>query len=161
MNAPSALGAFWQQRSEQEKTLILCAAALGAAALVISLLIEPAWIGRSHLRSELPDLRARLAQMQGQSVEARQLAAATQGATLTGEPLRTALTALARQHALASVQISPAGTGSRAVCKAIAVADWLEWLDDARHQYRVRVSEAHVTALEDGRVDTQVTLEPA
>lgn len=157
----SALNSFWSQRTEQEKTLMASAGALLVVALVISILIEPAWIARQRLSAELPQLRAELGQMQSQLGQARQLSAAAQGTTLAGEALRGALTTLAHQHALNTVQISASGTGVRVVCNGVAFADWIEWLDEARHQYRVRVSEAHVTALEDGRVDTQVALDPS
>jgi general secretion pathway protein M len=157
----NALTTFWNQRSEQEKTLLVTAGGLLALALVILILIEPAWTGRSRLRSELPSLRAELAHMQEQATQSRQLAAAAQGSALTGEALRTALALAARQHSLGAAQISPNGTGARVVCSGVSFADWVEWLDEARHQYRVRVSEAHVTALADGRVDARVTLDPS
>jgi general secretion pathway protein M len=38
---------------------------------------------------------------------------------------------------------------------------WVAWLDDARKQFKVQVSEAHVTALKaDGQVDLTASLQP-
>jgi general secretion pathway protein M len=39
---------------------------------------------------------------------------------------------------------------------------WTQWLDNARKQFKVQVSEAHVTALkQDGQVDLTASLQPA
>jgi general secretion pathway protein M len=39
---------------------------------------------------------------------------------------------------------------------------WTVWLDDARKQFKVQVSEAHITALKpDGQVDLTASLQPA
>jgi general secretion pathway protein M len=39
---------------------------------------------------------------------------------------------------------------------------WTSWVDDVRRQFKVQVSEAHVTALkEDGQVDVTASLQPS
>jgi general secretion pathway protein M len=158
----NAFTTFWNARSEQEKTLLAALGALGVVALVITLAVEPALSARVRLNHELEALRTEIGVMQLQSAQAHSLAASAQGgSTLTGEALRNGLTELAHQHGLTSLQVSAHGIGVRAQCNGVAFSDWIEWLDEARHRYHVRAGEAHVVALPDGRVDTQVLLDPS
>ncbi len=46
--------------------------------------------------------------------------------------------------------------------KNASFSAWTMWLDDVRKQFKVQVSEAHVTALKaDGQVDLTASLQPA
>jgi len=46
--------------------------------------------------------------------------------------------------------------------KNASFPEWTVWLDSVRKQFKVQVSEAHITALKpDGQVDLTASLQPA
>jgi general secretion pathway protein M len=122
----------------------------------------PAQEGRARLRESLPTLQRQLAQMTAQANEARQLSAAAQGVAPTGGALKDALTASLSDHGLAATQVQVIGNAVQVQMKNASFPVWTAWVDDVRRQFKVQVSEAHVTALkEDGQVDVTASLQPS
>lgn len=157
-----AWAGFWSARTAREKTLLTWGGTAVGAALAYSLLWAPAQTGRAELRESLPAMQRQLAEMTAQADEARTLAAAAQGAAPTGNALKEALTASLTQGGFASPQVQLAGDEVRIELKNASFASWTMWLDDARRQFKVQVSEAHATALKpDGQVDLSALLQPA
>jgi general secretion pathway protein M len=100
--------------------------------------------------------------MTAQANEARALSAAAQGVAPTGGALKDALTASLNDHGLVPVQVQVLGNAVQIQLKNASFPAWTEWLDDARKQFKVQVSEAHVTGLkQDGQVDLTASLQPS
>jgi general secretion pathway protein M len=153
---------FWDQRSEREKTLLTWGGSILAVVVAWSVLWAPAQEGRAHLRESLPALQRQFAQMTAQANEARQLSAAAQGVAPTGGALKDALTASLNDHGLAATQVQVIGNAVQIQLKNASFPAWTSWVDDVRKQFKVQVSEAHVTALkEDGQVDLTASLQPS
>jgi general secretion pathway protein M len=153
---------FWDQRTDREKAIITWGG--GALALVVawSVLWAPAQEGRARLHESLPSLQRQLAQMTAQSNEAHSLSAAAQGVAPTGAALKDALTASLGDHGLAATQVQVVGNAVQIQMKNASFPAWTGWVDDVRKQFKVQISEAHVTALkEDGQVDLTASLQPS
>jgi len=154
--------AFWGQRTDREKALLTWGG--GALALVVawSVLWAPAQDARSRLKESLPSLQRQFAQMTAQANEAHALSAAAQGVAPTGAALKDALTASLGEHGLAATQVQFAGSAVQVQMKNASFPAWTAWVDDVRRQFKVQVSEAHITALkDDGQVDLTVSLQPS
>jgi general secretion pathway protein M len=107
-------------------------------------------------------MQRQLAQMTAQADEARRLSAAAQGVTPTGGALKDALSASLTEHGLAAVQVDLLGNAVQVQLKNASFPAWTVWVDDVRRQFKVQVSEAHVTALKtDGQVDLTASLQPS
>ncbi|MGF6442828.1 type II secretion system protein L [Paraburkholderia youngii] len=153
---------FWDQRTDREKALLTWGGAALAVAIAWSVLWAPAQEGRAHLRQSLPSLQRQLAQMTAQANEARALSAAAQGVAPTGAALKDALSASLGEHGLAATQVQFVGNAVQVQMKNVAFPAWTAWVDDVRKQFKVQVSEAHITALkDDGQVDLTVALQPS
>ncbi|RKP58518.1 type II secretion system protein GspM [Pararobbsia silviterrae] len=158
----TAIDEFWSAREPREKRLLTIGGIVLGVALFYSVCFAPAYEGRAELREALPDLRAQLAQMQAEAREARELQPAAQGVPPTGDALRQALTDSLGAHGLQAVQVTAIGNSVQVRGKNVPFGDWIGWLDDARKQNKVQVSEAEVTALDKpGQVDFDATLAPA
>jgi general secretion pathway protein M len=153
---------FWYQRTDREKALLTWGGGVLAVVIAWSVLWAPAQEGRARLRESLPTLQRQLAQMTAQANEARQLSAAAQGVAPTGGALKDALTASLSDHGLAATQVQVMGNAVQVQMKNASFPVWTAWVDDVRRQFKVQVSEAHVTALkEDGQVDVTASLQPS
>jgi general secretion pathway protein M len=158
----SALGDFWGERNPREKKLVSVAAAMLAVAVLYSVLWDPAQTNRAQLRAQLPALQSKLARMNAEAQEARTLAGASQAVAPSGRALREALIASLTQRGLAPTHVNVAGSAVQFELKNAPFGTWIQWLDDMRKQFKVKVVEAHVTALKaDGQVDVNATLQPA
>ncbi|WOD17990.1 type II secretion system protein M [Paraburkholderia kirstenboschensis] len=153
---------FWDQRTDREKALLTWGGGVLAVVIAWSVLWAPAQEGRARLRESLPTLQRQLAQMTAQANEARQLSAAAQGVAPTGGALKDALSASVSDHGLAATQVQVIGNAVQVQMKNASFPAWTSWVDDVRRQFKVQVSEAHVTALkEDGQVDVTASLQPS
>ena len=153
---------FWEPRTGREKLLLTWGGVALALVVAYSVLWAPAQQGRAHLRKSLPAMHRQIAQMTAQADEARALAPAAQGVVPTGGALRDALAASLTQAGLAATQVRLGGDAVQIDAKNAAFPAWTMWLDGARKQFKVRVTELHATALkEDGQVDLTVSLQPA
>lgn len=156
-----AWAGFWEGRTAREKQLITWGGAVLAVVIGWSVLWSPAQEGRAQLRETLPAMQRQLAQMTAQANEARTLSAAAQGVAPTGMALRDALSASLNDHGLPPAQVQVIGNAVQVQMKNAPFPAWVAWLDDARKQFKVQVSEAHVTALKaDGQVDLTASLQP-
>ena len=152
---------FWDARTH-EKALLTWGGAVLAIVIIWSVLWAPAQEGRARLRESIPGLQRQLSQMTAQANEARALSAAAQGVAPTGGALKDALTASLNDHGLAPTQVQVLGNAVQIQLKNASFPAWTEWLDEARKQFKVQVSEAHVTGLkQDGQVDLTASLQPA
>lgn len=107
-------------------------------------------------------MQRQLATMTAQANDARSLAPAAQGVTPTGGALRDALAKSLADNGMQPTQIQVIGAAVQITLKNASFPNWTMWLDDARKQFKVQVSEAHVTALKvDGQVDLTASLQPA
>jgi general secretion pathway protein M len=157
-----AWSGFWAARTTREKTLLTWGGTLLGIILAYSLLWAPAQQGRADLRERLPAMQRQLAQMTADADEARVLAPAAQGVAPTGNALKEALTASLTQNGFAGAQVQRAGDVMRIELKNASFPAWTMWLDDARRQFKVQVSEVHATALKaDGQVDLTASLQPS
>ena len=153
---------FWDQRTDREKGLLTWGGGILAVVMAWSVLWAPAQEGRSHLRESLPGMQRQLAQMTAQANEARALSAAVQGVAPTGAALKDALTASLNDHGLNASQVQVVGNAVQIQMKNASFPAWTSWVDDARKQFKVQISEAHVSALkEDGQVDLTASLQPS
>jgi general secretion pathway protein M len=153
---------FWDQRTDREKGLLTWGGGILAVVVAWSVLWAPAQEGRSHLRESLPGMQRQLAQMTAQANEARALSAAVQGVAPTGAALKDALTASLNDHGLNASQVQVVGNAVQIQMKNASFPAWTSWVDDARKQFKVQISEAHVSALkEDGQVDLTASLQPS
>ena len=153
---------FWDQRTDREKGLLTWGGGILAVVVAWSVLWAPAQEGRSHLRESLPSMQRQLAQMTAQANEARALSAAVQGVAPTGAALKDALTASLGDHGLNASQVQVVGNAVQIQMKNASFPAWTSWVDDARKQFKVQISEAHVSALkEDGQVDLTASLQPS
>jgi general secretion pathway protein M len=153
---------FWSARSAREKALLTWGAALLAIVIGWSVLWAPAQEGRAHLRDTLPEMQRQLAQMTAEANEARVLSAAAQGVAPTGGALKEALSASLTERGLVPTQVQVLGSAVQIELKNASFPAWTGWVDDVRKQFKVQVSEAHITALKaDGQVDLSASLQPA
>ncbi|MDQ7982338.1 type II secretion system protein M [Paraburkholderia sp. SARCC-3016] len=157
-----AWAGFWGARNAREKALLTWGSVVLAIVIAWSVLWSPAQEGRSRLLESLPGLQRQLAQMTAQANEARALAGSVQGVAPTGGALKDALTTSLSDHGLNATQVQVIGNAVQIQLKNASFPAWTAWLDDVRRQFKVQVSEAHVTALkEDGQVDLTASLQPA
>ena len=157
-----SLSEFWEARTPREKTLLMWGSLMLGLVLVYLLLWAPAFEGRARLRSTLPTMQRQLATMNAQANEARSLAIGAQGVTPTGGALRDALAKSLADNGMQPTQVQVIGAAVQIQLKNTSFPSWTLWLDDARKQFKVQVSDAHITALKpDGQVDLTASLQPA
>ncbi|SAK51108.1 general secretory pathway protein M [Caballeronia pedi] len=157
-----SLSEFWEARTPREKTLLMWGGLALGLVLVYLVLWAPAYEGRARLRDTLPTMQRQLATMTAQANDARSLAPATEGVMPTGGALRDALAKSLADNGMQPTQVQVIGAAVQIQLKNASFPNWTMWLDDARKQFKVQVSEAHVTALKpDGQVDLTASLQPA
>lgn len=141
------LQARWRALAPRERRLVALATVTVALGLIWSLAIEPAWRGRQRLSSEIPALRAQVAQIEALAAEARRLGETGSAAM----PARTVREELQRSAAGAGLQATlvPAADdrGDRIEMRfeAAPLGAWLSWLDGAQRSLRLRTVRASVT----------------
>ncbi|BCQ24644.1 type II secretion system protein M [Caballeronia sp. NK8] len=157
-----SLSEFWEARTPREKTLLMWGGLALGLVLVYLVLWAPAYEGRARLRDSLPTMQRQLATMTAQANDARSLAPATEGVMPTGGALRDALAKSLADNGMQPTQVQVIGAAVQIQLKNASFPNWTMWLDDARKQFKVQISEAHVTALKpDGQVDLTASLQPA
>jgi general secretion pathway protein M len=137
----------WQGLSTRDRRVL----GLGSAGLVLILgyfvLFEPAWLGRQQLEKDIPGLRSQLARLEGISAEARRLSGG--GAASTGaESLAQARIVIEQSLEAAKIketQIQVVGDMLEMRFKSMPMTVWLEWLNEALRQSRLRVVDAQLT----------------
>jgi general secretion pathway protein M len=107
-------------------------------------------------------MQRQLATMNAQANEARSLAGSAEEVTPTGGALRDALAKSLADNGMQPTQVQVIGAAVQIQLKNASFPNWTMWLDDARKQFKVQVSEAHIQALKpDGQVDLTASLQPA
>jgi len=156
------LHARWTGLARRERLMVVWAATLVAAALVYLLLIEPAWLTRSKLRTELPLLREQVAELHLLIQEVK-LLKSRGAAAYTVDSAKAAIEQSLAQRNLGSARIAVLDERRIAVsAKAVSVAQWLEWIEEAARESRLRIAAVNfgTTAMR-GIVDADTTFEVA
>jgi general secretion pathway protein M len=136
----------WHLLAARERRAVIGAAAVLLVAFVWLVLFEPAWLARSRLQAELPTLRSQLAQMEQLAGEARRLAAlpATNDSPQSLKlQIESSIDSAGLRPALA--QLSTNGSLFDLRFKRVAYAAWLDWLDTATRETRLRVADVAIT----------------
>jgi general secretion pathway protein M len=156
------LSEFWEARTPREKALLMWGGLALALVIVYLVLWAPAFEGRARLRESLPAMQRQLATMTSQANDARALAGSAESVTPTGGALRDAVAKSLADNGMQPTQVQVIGAAVQFTLKNVSFPNWTVWLDDARKQFKVQVSEAHVTAGKpDGQVDLTASLQPA
>lgn len=140
------LMAFWEQRNQRERRMLIAAIAAVLAALFYMLLIDPAISGRGDLEKKLPVLRQQLAELQSLSKEATALsgkAAAAPAATVTRESIEASLA----RRGLKPQSVSLTGEIAKVQLPSASFAGLVDWLEETQRTARMSVVEANVEAL--------------
>lgn len=151
----------WQLLAARERRLVIGAAAVLAVLAAWLSLVEPAWQGRAALRSELPTLRAQLAQVGELAEEARRLSSVSAGSD-SPQAQKTQLERSIDSAGLSSslVQLSLNGTLFELRFDRVPHAAWLSWVDTTTREMRLRVAAVSVTReAEHGLVSVRLALE--
>lgn len=139
---------WWAQRTRRERLLLGGVGVLAALAIWYWLLLVPAWERRAQLRQEIPLQQAQLAVMRAEADDVQRLRPRAAGAAPAGEALLQALNTLLEQRAVDGVKLNIVGNAVQAEFKRASFGALVEWLNQARRQFRVRVVSAHISALE-------------
>jgi general secretion pathway protein M len=156
MNAP----AFWTARSPRERSVI----GWGAASLAAVILFAFAWLPmertRTRLATELPQLRASLAEMRAQAEEVKALRAQPSREAAPAATLATLVSSGALVQGLPGARV--AALDARRASVSVDDASWtrlVEWLHWAGAAHGLAVEEAAVEALAaPGRVRAKLVL---
>lgn len=142
----ASVSAWLEGRAPRERVLLLVGSAVALAALLYSVLWEPAYSGRAQVVASLPALATQLAQARVGLAEARRLRVAVAAPVARGVALRDALAASLSQAGIADAHVALVGAGVEVEAKAVPFAAWMTWLDAVRRAQRVRVVDAHASA---------------
>lgn len=142
---------FWNARNERERKQLLLAAVVIVLALIYTLLIEPAYIGRQQLKKNLPNMRQQAVELQSMSMQASALSRETPPPPppLTKEVIDAAL----NRAGLKAQNVAMAGTDlAKVQLSSVSFAGMVAWLDEMQKTTRVTVTEASITA--QAQIDT-------
>jgi general secretion pathway protein M len=151
----------WRLMAPRERRLVVATLVIVALALFYLVLLEPAWLGRERLQRELPLLRSQLARVEQLATEARQLGA-VQTAGETPQAVRARLEQSIDAAGLRPTLAQLQATGSLfdVRFRGVPFEAWLEWLDVASRDTRLRVVDLAVTReASPGLVTARVSLE--
>ena len=137
----------WQGLSARDRRVL----AFGSFGLALILgyfvLFEPAWLGRQQLEKDIPGLRSQLARLEGISSEARRLSSGAAAST-GSESLAQARIVIEQSLEAAKIkdtQIQVVGDMLEMRFKSMPMSAWLDWLNEALRQSRLRVVDAQLT----------------
>lgn len=152
---------WWRTLALRERRLISAAAGVIVLALVYLLLFEPAWKGRQQAARDLPRLRTQLAQIDALGVEAARLAAlpvSNDSPQAIRQALESSVDAAGLKPYLSQLKLS--GDVLDVRFKEVPFAAWIEWIDGAQRQTRLRVVDAAIQReAQIGRVSVKLSLE--
>lgn len=156
------LRAWWLGLARRERAMTAAAGSFVLLALLYLIAIEPAWKTRERLGTELPRLRAQVAEVNSLAQEAKQL-------TSRGVAVESAAAAkIALEQSLARANLGGVGVTAldeRRVAvsaKAVPVTQWLAWAEEAARESRLRIAAVQIsrTAVR-AVVDAEATFEIA
>jgi general secretion pathway protein M len=149
--------AFWQARTEQERSFLGVGGAVLGLALFYAVLIAPALEGRAKLNLELPQLRQQAAELQALALEAASL----RGQTVIAPPpmSRDGISAGLTARGLTAQSITMTGEYAKLQLNGVSFAGLITWLDAIRADGRITVQDASITAQSTpGLVNATLTL---
>ncbi len=149
--------AFWQERTEQERSFLSVGAGAAALALVYALLIAPAVDGRAQLLKDMPQLRLDAAEIEALARQAGELSRQTPppAPAMSRDSLSKSLAA----RGLAAQSVSLTGDYAKLQMSGASFAGLAAWLDGVRRDSRITVQDAAIVALPTaGLVDATITL---
>jgi type II secretory pathway component PulM len=147
MDLLSSLKAFWSERAQRERRLLAGAAVLAAAALLYLTLIEPAASGVRRLQVQLPQARARAAQLEALAGEAKNLRKLPPAAAPGGADARTSLDKSLAAAGLKAARSEMLPNGDlHLVFTDVAFAKWTTWLAASERALGVHATAVHVKA---------------
>ena len=153
----------WQQLSARERRLLAGTLVVAGCAIVFLMLIEPAVNGREAVQARLPALRAQVAEADLMVGEARRLssiAAAAPRASLQSVRVRLeqSIESAGLRPGLQQIQATESLIDLR--FRGVPFATWLNWLDSALRDTRLRVADLSITRdAEPGAVTIRMVLE--
>lgn len=152
--------AWWDERNAREKRLLALGALIVALLLFYQVLVAPARDGSAAIRAALPTMKQQLATMEGQADEAKRLSGVARTVAPSGDSLVNGVSASLTDRGLTPAKVTLAGNAVQVDMTNVSFARWIGWLDDARRQLKVKVSQTHVTPSgSSGRVDIRATLD--
>jgi general secretion pathway protein M len=153
----AAAGAFWNERTDQERRMLAIGGGVVVFGLVYGLLIDPAFSGRAQLAKDLPELRQQVAEVQSLAGEASQLAAQP---NVAPPPMsRDSVNSSLQSRGLSTQSLTVTGEYAKIEFKGVAFAGLVAWLDAMRREQRLTVQEANITAQNTpGQVDATLTM---
>lgn len=156
------LRAWWLGLARRERVMTSAAASVVLLALLYLIAIEPAWKARVRLGTELPRLRAQVAEVSALALEAKQLA--SRGVAVdSAAAAKVALEQSLARANLASVRVAVLDERRVTVTAgAVPVTQWLAWAEEAARESRLRVAVIRIsrTAVR-AVVDAEATFEIA
>ena len=156
------LRAWWIGLARRERVMTAAAASIVLLALLYLIAIEPAWKARVRLGTELPRLRAQVAEVSALALEAKQLA--SRGVAVdSAAAAKVALEQSLARANLASVRVAVLDERRVTVTAgAVPVTQWLAWAEEAARESRLRVAVIRIsrTAVR-AVVDAEATFEIA
>jgi len=141
---------FWSERNAREKKLLILFGLILSMVLLYSVLWAPARAGSVRLAAKLPVMQRELAQMQEQARQARELGGQAASLAPLGDGLHHALMASLAQRGMTHAQVSVLNGAVQVKLTHVFFADWVGWLDEIRKQYKLQVTEAQLTSLNEG-----------
>ncbi|EGF33917.1 General secretion pathway protein M [Oxalobacteraceae bacterium IMCC9480] len=143
-SARDSAGAFWNDRSAQERKQLLVIGSVILLALVYLLLIDPALSGRAQLRKSLPELRQKAAAMQQLARDAVALSSsvAPPPPVLSKEGMETSLAT----RGLKSQSVVVTDDVVRIQLSSVSFAALVDWLGEVQKTVRLSVIDTSITA---------------
>ncbi len=142
--ARESAATFWNDRSAPERKQLLIISSVILLALLYLLLIDPALSGREQLRSSLPELRQKAAEMQQLSRDAVALSAnvAPPPPLLSKAIMDTSLATrgLKPQSVVVNEEVV------RIQLSSVSFAALVDWLGEVQKTVRLSVIDASITA---------------
>ncbi len=153
---------WWAALQTRERRMLSMGGVVLAVLSLYFLAFEPAYVGRQRVQSELPALRAQLAQMEALGTEARQLSAKTGESVESPAQLKESLEKSIKAAGLTAslTQLNLAGELIDLRFRGASFAVWLTWLDSALRETRLRIVDVSLERDADpGKVTARLTLE--
>jgi general secretion pathway protein M len=152
---------YWSSLGGREKRLVVGMGSVVLAAIVYLLCFEPAWQGRKKLATELPQLRAEVAQVDALNAEIRRTAASA-SATGVLRGLRDEVEKSLARAGMKAATLTGSDDGVDVRLAGIGFDQLLLWQQAVQKDLRLRTTK--VTVARDskaGLVTAQLLLEPA
>jgi general secretion pathway protein M len=150
----------WQGLSARDRRVL----GMGSFGLLLILMyfvfFEPAWVGRQQLEKDIPGLRSQLARLEGISAEARRLstgAASSTGAESLAQA-RIVIEQSLESAKIADTKIQVVGDMIEIRFKTMPMVAWLDWVNEALRQSRLRVIDAQLTRDAAGMITARLAL---